>query len=490
MTGTRAPTAGGDTLPPPRNLAGVLRQYPEYKGSGVGWVGKVPDHWQIMPGRACYTEKKEPNTGLKEKTVLSLSYGKIVVKPVEKLHGLVPESFETYQIVDPGDIIIRPTDLQNDWNSLRFGLSHNRGIITSAYMCFRTKKNIDTRYGHLLLHTYDLNKVFYGLGSGLRQNLDWRDFKYLPCLVPPLPEQSSIVKFLEGVEKRIRHYILAKRKLIELLNEQKQAIVNQAVMRGIDPNVQLKPSGIEWLGNVPEHWEISPLRRYFTVLDCKHLTVPFVDEGIPLASVSEVQKFDLDVSTAKRTTLQYFNIIIQGGRKPHRGDIIYCRNSSVGAAAYVNTDEDIAMGQDVCLIRSDKQNTRFLNYQLNYWLGKQQLNTLLIGSTIKRINVADIKNLIILLPPKGEQDKIVEFLDKKNEEINNSLVFIKLEIDFIREYQFRFITDVVTGKIDVRDVEIVNDAPVVDDLVDAIDELDDNVDDDNHDDNDNDEKDE
>jgi len=159
-------------------MAHALNPYPAYKDSGHPWLGQIPAHWAQLPGKACYREKKLPNTGLQETTVLSLSYGQIVVKPPDKLHGLVPASFETYQIVDPGDIIIRPTDLQNDWNSLRFGLSRHRGIITSAYMCFHTKDVMTREYGHLLLHTYDLMKVFYGLGSGLRQNLDWTDFKY------------------------------------------------------------------------------------------------------------------------------------------------------------------------------------------------------------------------------------------------------------------------------------------------------------------------
>jgi len=110
--------------------------YPAYKDSGVPWLGKVPEHWEVLPGHGCFVERKQPNIGLMETTVLSLSYGRIVVKPEDKLRGLVPASFETYQIVDPGDIVCRPTDLQNDQNSLRFGLVRNRGIITSAYMTF------------------------------------------------------------------------------------------------------------------------------------------------------------------------------------------------------------------------------------------------------------------------------------------------------------------------------------------------------------------
>lgn len=164
-----------------------LKRYPAMKDSGVPWLGEMPAHWQQLPGRSCFVENRAPNTGLRETTVLSLSYGQIVVRPPEKLHGLVPASFETYQIIEPHDIVIRPTDLQNDWNSLRFGLANTRGIITSAYMCFRTRDLLQPEFGYLLLHTYDLKKVFYGLGSGLRQNLDWCDFKYLPCVVPPPP---------------------------------------------------------------------------------------------------------------------------------------------------------------------------------------------------------------------------------------------------------------------------------------------------------------
>ena len=246
----------------------VLKPYVSYRPTGIPWLGEVPEHWKVLPGRACFREKKQPNLALQEKTVLSLSYGQIVVKPPEKLHGLVPSSFETYQIVNPLDIVIRPTDLQNDWNSLRFGLSRHRGIITSAYLCFRTINAVTPEYGHLLLHSYDLMKVFYGLGSGLRQNLDWSDFKRLPCSIPPLSEQTAIVRFLDHADRRIRRYIRAKQKLLALLEEQKQAIIHQAVTGQIDvrtgePYPAYKPSGVEWLEEVPKHWEMVRNGRLF-----------------------------------------------------------------------------------------------------------------------------------------------------------------------------------------------------------------------------------
>ncbi|MCA9463829.1 MAG: hypothetical protein KC590_17015, partial [Nitrospira sp.] len=122
-------------------------------------------------------------------------------------------------------------------------------------------------YAYYLIHAYDLMKWLYGYGSGLRQNLDWDDFKRMPLVVPPPAEQHLIVRYLRHLEAKVKRYIGAKRKLIAALQEQKQAIIQQAVTRGLDPNVKLKPSGVEWLGEVPEHWEVVPFRALFTERD-------------------------------------------------------------------------------------------------------------------------------------------------------------------------------------------------------------------------------
>ena len=233
-----------------------LKPYPAMKDSGVPWLGKVPGHWDTIPALAVYKPRQVKNTGMVEKTVLSLSYGRSSVKPPEKLRGLVPESFETYQIVNPGNIIVRTTDLQNDHTSLRIGHSKNRGIITSAYMCLETLDQVSNEFGYQFLNTYDLLKIIYGFGSGLPQNLDFVDIKRMPVLAPPKDEQVAIVRFLDYADRRIKRYINAKQKLIKLLEEQKQAIIHRAVTRGLDPNVRLKPSGVEWLGHVPGHWEV------------------------------------------------------------------------------------------------------------------------------------------------------------------------------------------------------------------------------------------
>ena len=428
-----------------------LKPYADYRKSQLPWLGSIPRHWETGPGFAAFREKHVKNIGLKERTVLSLSYGRIIVKPQEKLHGLVPDSFETYQIVDPGDLIIRSTDLQNDWNSLRVGFVRNRGIITSAYLCFKTTDKLLPEYGYLMLHTFDLMKVFYGMGSGLRQNLDFTDFKRLIIFVPPPEEQAAVVRFLDYASRRLEKAILAKRKVIALLKEQKQAIIQRAVTKGLDPNVPLKPSGIPWLGETPSHWEATSLRRYWQVTDCKHLTVPFVDAGIPLASVVEVQSFNLDLSRCKKTKPDSYRNLIEGGRKPKRGDLIYCRNVGVGASAFVDTDIDFAMGQDVCLIRSEKQNQRFLNYLLHSPFMDHQLELILVGSTFKRINISEIKALTVLVPPVKEQNRICEYLDMSLSNYDAIITHTAREIALIGEYRTRLIADVVTGKLDVRE---------------------------------------
>jgi type I restriction enzyme S subunit len=268
--------------------------------------------------------------------------------------------------------------------------------------------------------------------------------------VPALPEQVAIVRFLDHADRRIRRYIRAKQKLIKLLEEQKQAIIHRAVTRGLAPNVRLKFTGVEWLGDVPQHWEVLPLRRRWTVTDCKHLTVPFVEEGIPLASVREVQSFDLRLSEARQTTAQWYEVLVQGGRKPARGDLIYCRNVSVGACAFVSTSDTFAMGQDVCLIRSADQNQRYLNYFMHSPAMERQLAALMVGSTFERINVAEIKGLLIAVPPRAEQDALATYLDKALAGISRPIEVAQREVTLLREYRTRLIADVVTGKLDVR----------------------------------------
>ncbi|MDB9780480.1 restriction endonuclease subunit S [Flavobacteriaceae bacterium] len=199
------------------------------KNSGVEWIGEIPEGWDLLPGFMVYKENKTKNHGMTENVVLSLSYGNIVIKPKEKLVGLVPESFETYQIVKPGDIIIRCMDLQNDKTSLRTGIAVNDGIITSAYLNLNIVNNNVSEYVYNFLHSLDTTKVLYKFGTGLRQNLSFGDFKHLQIPIPPKEEQETIVDYIENITQKIETAISLKQQEIAKLKEYKSSLINSVV---------------------------------------------------------------------------------------------------------------------------------------------------------------------------------------------------------------------------------------------------------------------
>ena len=440
-------------------MASGFRAYPGMKDSGVEWLGKVPEHWKVLPGRACFRQKKQPNLALQEKTVLSLSYGQIVVKPPEKLHGLVPSSFETYQIVNPLDIVIRSTDLQNDWNSLRFGLSRHRGIITSAYLCFRTIKTVTPEYGHLILHSYDLMKVFYGLGSGLRQNLDWSDFKHLPCSIPPLPEQAAIVRFLDHADRRIRRYIRAKQKLIALLEEQKQAIIHQAVTGQIDvrtgePYPAYKPSGVEWLGDVPKHWEMRRLR--FLIIGRLTYGANAAAEYNDTTWPRYLRITDFSKNGKLRTdTFRSLPPDIAKDHLVEPGDVLLARSGATVGKAFL-VDEQAGNACHAGYLIRARLNRKLLHPALFFAFTQSAgfarwKNSTFIIATIQNISADKYADLPVPVPLRSEQEKILQFIWTRESTIDRAVHRAMEEINHLREYHTRLIADVVTGKLDVRE---------------------------------------
>jgi len=439
-------------------VIGAPKPYPAYKDSGAEWLGDIPADWNVLPGRACYRERHVPNLGLVETSVLSLSFGRIVVKPEEKLHGLVPSSFETYQIIDPGDIIVRPTDLQNDWNSLRFGLSTHRGIITSAYMCLRTTDVMTREFGHLLLHAYDLKKVFYGLGSGLRQNLDWRDFKYLPCVVPPLDEQAAIVRHVNHVNRRVRQFIRDKQKQIRLLEEQKQATINRAVTCGLDPGVRHKPSGVESLGDVPEHWDVRRLKdvavvqtgltlgkdyRGATTESYPYLRVANVQLGH--ADLTHVKYVDVPPGEAAGATLRAGDVLMTEGGDIDKlgrgcvwkGEIPNCLYQNHVFAVRCNLDV-LAPEFLVGLMTSQHGRAFFQT------TAKQTTN---LAST----NSTTLRTFPVALPPIGEQRAILDELARRTSRIDAVVARTENEARLLHEYRTCLTAGVAMGKTHVRE---------------------------------------
>lgn len=201
----------------------------EMKDSGIEWIGKIPAHWKIHRVSNYFNERKHLNTFCKEVNLLSLSYGKIIRKDINSNGGLLPESFRTYNIVEPLDIIIRPTDLQNDKKSLRTGLATEHGIITSAYIALCPKQNVDSRFFHYLLHTYDIEKVFYNMGNGVRQGLNYSEFARLLVIEPPYHEQQDIVYSIDAKCSQIDSLITDKQQQIDKLTEYKKSLIYEYV---------------------------------------------------------------------------------------------------------------------------------------------------------------------------------------------------------------------------------------------------------------------
>lgn len=426
------------------------KPYRAYKDSSLPWLSHIPTHWQELPGFSGYRERQVKNTGMIESTVLSLSYGKLVVKPPEKLHGLVPMSFETYQIVDPGNIIIRPTDLQNDWTSLRVGLAKERGIITSAYLCLNTVGSLVPDYGYLLLHTYDLRKVFYGLGSGLRQNLSYADIKHLPILIPPREEQAAIVRYLDSKLAEIDQFIDGKRRSIELLNEQRSVIISRYVMRGIEPSVKMRPSGIEWLGDIPEHWETKRSKFLFREVDERSKT------GAE-THLSMSQKYGL-IPSSQIDERRLVSESYAGGKVCDPGDLVLNRlKAHLGVFALASerglVSPDYTVFRPICPMEPRYFEALYRTPACRVEL-RQRSKGIVQG--FWRLYTDDFYDIRIPVPPLTEQTAIMAALDNELAAVDTTISRTEREIELTNEYRTALISDVVTGKIDVRGVDSGN----------------------------------
>lgn len=431
-----------------------MQRYESYKDSGVDWIGEIPSDWSIRPGLLAFSENKRNNKGMKENTVLSLSYGNIIVKPIEKLVGLVPESFETYQIVEPGDIIIRCTDLQNDQTSLRTGLAKNRGIITSAYLNLKVKKDFDSRFLHYYLHSADTTKIIYKFGSGLRQNLSFLDFKRFPVFDIPKSLQIAIVNFLDQKTAQIDEAIAIKERQIELLKERKQIIIQKAVTQGLSPNVPMKDSGVEWIGKVPEHWEVKRIKHIGKIINGYAFpSEDFRESGVKVMKISNIQTMNVDWSDSSYVDEFWLKKCKQF--QVFKNDLVFALTRPIIStgikAAIINTDEPILLNQRNAVFRPNQM------CAIN-WLYYIILNRDFIGTFEMKIDITgqqpnistvSISNLSIPVPPRHEQLTLCEFIDERCKEIDSLISGAISQIEKLKEYKTTLINSAVTGKIRV-----------------------------------------
>ncbi len=422
-----------------------MSAHDSYKDSGIDWIGEVPNSWSIEPGRQCLYESKEKNIGMKESTVLSLSYGKVIVKDEEKLTGLVPESFETYQVVQPGDIIIRGTDLQNDMTSLRTGLARDTGIITSAYINLRPRAEIDPKFMHYLLHSYDVKKVFYALGSGLRQNLSYDDFKYLRLPIPRPDEQRAIASFLDKKCATIDEAVQIKDEQITLLREHRQILIQQAVTRGLNPDAPMKDSGIDWIGEIPAHWEVRRGKYLF-----REINERSENGNEELLSVSHTS----GVTPRSEKNVNMFLAEDYTGSKLCRpGDIVINTMWAwMGALGVSDLRGIISPSYGVYRsLLKDAFNRRFLEWLLRTTPFIEQYNKISTGLHSSRLRLYPhmFLGMPIAFPTRDEQDSIVKCVENEAEKIGKAISIKQDQIASLKEYKTSLINSAVTGKIKV-----------------------------------------
>jgi type I restriction enzyme, S subunit len=469
--------------------------YPRTKPSGVEWLGDVPEHWALIPLRRTSTRytggtpDRSNDSYWEDGTIPWINSGAVNQGLITEPSAFITQ--EAYQNSSARWVANGALVMALAGQGKTKGIVAQTGIATTCNQSMAAicpAPPTEARYLYwLLVSQYE--HIRNMAGGEARDGLNLEILGSIPCLKAPPAEQRTIAAFLDRETGRVDRLVAKKRELIERLKEKRTALISRTVTRGLPPgagkkypqisqiyademkrpksssenlrqsasicgslpeNPPLKPSGVEWLGEIPKHWEVAQLRRKAHILDCKHRTVPFIDDGIPLASIREVHGFEVDLTNAKQTSEDEYLTLIEGDRRPRVGDIIYSRNATVGDAALVATKERFCMGQDVCLIRAPKHHAKFLLFLFRSPPLMEQVESLMIGSTFRRINVGQIHAFWICVPPLPEQAAIAAYLDEETAKLDALVGKVEEAVDRLQEYRTALITAAVTGKIDVR----------------------------------------
>lgn len=413
----------------------------DMKQSGIEWVGEIPTHWNIHPVYFYFGERKNKNRFGQEENLLSLSYGKIIRKDINTSEGLLPESFNTYNIVESGDIIIRPTDLQNDKRSLRTGLVRERGIITSAYIALKPIKELDSRFFNYQLHAYDVIKVFYNMGNGVRQGLNYSEFSRLLVFEPPIAEQKKIADHLDSMCAEIDSLIADVQAQIDVLEQYKRSVITETVTKGLNPDAEMKDSGIQWIGMMPSHWDCirgkyilkyiqKPVREDDGVITC------FRDGEVTLRSNRREDGF-----TMADKEIGYQGIDV--------GDLVV--HGMDGFAGAIGISDSRGKASPVLNVLGTEQNKRYIMYFLRSMAYSDVFLALATGIRVRSCDLRwnKLAELFYPVPPIEEQDAIVAHIDSVLQKTNDVIADKKEQLAVLEAYKKSLIYEYVTGKKEV-----------------------------------------
>lgn len=400
--------------------------YEKMKDSGIEWIGRVPSHWRVHTLYQLVTQVKEKNSELLEKNLLSLSYGKIKRKDIDSPDGLLPASFDGYNIIEAGDIVLRLTDLQNDHTSLRVGLATERGIITAAYTTLRPNDTNNSKYLYYLIHAFDLKKGFYGMGSGVRQGLNYAEAKELRVVIPDQDEQDTIVRFLDEQCTQIDAIIEEAKYSVAEYKKWRASIIFEAVTKGLNSSAEMKDSRVDWIGKTPKHWRLLSLKYLCTMQAGKNL----VSEQI-----EEYGKYPVYGGNGIRG---YFSSYNNDGEY-----LLVGRQGALCGNVHRVTGRFWATEHAVVTKNTETVSLTFLYYLLN----GMKLNQYASNSAAQPgLSVGTISNIKTVLPPMNEQAEIAVHLDKKCSMIDALICEKEALLSELEAYKRSLIFETVTGK--------------------------------------------
>lgn len=421
-----------------------MRKYDEYKDSGSNLIGKIPANWEICRFGNVFRLKPVVPHHNEELLSVFLEYGVIPASESEKRTHKPSEDLSKYQLVEKTDFVMNN---QQAWRG-SVGVSQYVGIISPAYHIFKMPRQLDASYANYLLRDkcmvghYEMSSK--GVGSIQRTlNFNWLNNGFL--IIPPISEQRIIASFLNNKSSEIENLISKTEREIELLKELKQSVVAHAVTKGLNPNVKMKDSGIGWIGEIPEHWEIKQLRNYLVFISKKG----FPDETL-LSVVREQGVIVRDIESQEQNhnfipdDLSDYKLVRKGQfvinkMKSWQGSYGVSAYDGIVSPAYYVCDLKFALKSFFNeAIRSKVYVPFFTQYSKGIRVGQWDLSP--IG----------LKSIPFIEPPQSEQQEIVEYIDYKTTQIDKMIVELTYKVEYLKQYKQRLIADVVTGKINVQ----------------------------------------
>ncbi len=436
-----------------------LKPYPEYKDSGVPWLGRVPSAWTVAALRQRYSQclgkmldakRIIGNHLLPYLRNVDVQWDRINTAGLPRM-DITLQEYERYTL-KPGDLLVCEGG-EVGRAAIWSGDLPLCGFQKALHRLRPISRGEVPRYLYYLLQVASRIGAFDDGHTSTIPHLTGDKLRAHRFPFPSGEEQAAIVRFLDHADRRIRRYIGAKKKLIALLNEQKQAIIHRAVTRGLDPGVRLKPSGVEWLGEVPAHWDVRPLKHLVPQVTVGIVVQPaqlYMNSGVPCLR-------SLNISGGSINTGELV-FISAAANERHRkskiskGDLVVVRTGRAGVAAIVTPEFDGANCIDLLIVRqSTSMLSEYLLVYLNSWPSRTDVQYRSVGAIQAHYNTATLANLVVAAPPIAEQREILEYLADNLKPIESSASVTQNEIDLLHEYRTRLIADVVTGKLDVRE---------------------------------------